>query len=172
MVFSILFFGYKISAYGIVVDDSKVAAIRNWPTPTSITEVRSFHGLVSFYRCFVKGFSTIMAPFTNCMREKTFVWTSAAESAFQIIKDKLTSAPVLVLPNFSIPFKLHCDASKVGIGSVLSQQGHPVAFFSEKLTTARTCYNTYDFEFYVVVQAVRHWRHYLFHQEFILFTNH
>lgn len=104
MVSSILFLGYYISAAGIAVDDSKVAAIRDWPTPTSITEVRSFHGLASFYRRFVKDFSTIMAPFTDCMREKTFVWTSAAASALQIIKDKLTSAPVLVLPNFSIPF--------------------------------------------------------------------
>lgn len=99
-------------------------------------------------------------------------WTLDATRAFDVIKAKLTTAPILVLPDFSLTFELHCDASKLGIGGVLSQQGRPVAFYSEKLAGARGRYSTYDVEFYAIVQAVNHWRHYLVHREFVLFTDH
>ena len=92
--------------------------------------------------------------------------------SFDLIKKKLTSAPILVLPDFSIAFKLYSNASKVSICAVLSQQGRPVAYFSEKLSGARSRYSTYDVEFYAVVQAIKHWHHYLFHREFVLYTDH
>ena len=97
-----------------------------------------------------------MVPITDCLKEKIFRWTQEAEEAFQLIKVRLTTAPVLILPDFSQPFELHSDASKVGIGAVLSQSNKAVAYFSEKLTGARVRYSTYDIEFYAVVQAVRH----------------
>nr|KAJ0198685.1 hypothetical protein LSAT_V11C600322750 [Lactuca sativa] len=135
------------------VDESKVAAFRQWPSPTTITEVRSFHGLASFCRRFIPNFSSIMAPMTD-------------------LQEKLTTSLILVFPDFSQVFELHTDVSKVGIGAVLSQGGRLVAYFSEKLTGPKLGYSTYDVEFYVVVQAIKHWRHYLFHKEFFLFTDH
>ena len=167
------FLGYIVSANGLAVDPAKVEAIQSWPLPTTLTETRSFHGLASFYRRFVPQFSSLMAPLTDCMRrEGSFTWTPEATDAFNAIKQKLTSAPILALPNFSQVFELHCDASKSGIGAVLSQRGRPIAFFSEKLIGARARYSTYDVEFYAIIQAIKHWRHYLFHKEFVLFTDH
>nr|GEU92848.1 hypothetical protein [Tanacetum cinerariifolium] len=168
----VLFLAYVVSGDGIRVDESKVAAVQAWPNLTTITKVWSFHGLASFYRRFIPNFSSIMVPLTDCMKGNSFVWTKEVELAFQVVKEKLTTAPILVLPDFSKVFELHTDASKVVIGEVLSQGGRPIAYFSEKLTEPKSRYTTYDLEFYAVVQAVKHWRHYLFNKEFVLFTDH
>lgn len=169
---SILFLEYRISAVGIGVDELKIAAIKDWPTPTSVTKIRSFHGLGSFYHLLICHFSLIVAPLTNVMNGKTFSWPPQAYASFQTIKLRLTSAPLLALLDFSTPFELYSDASKVGIGVVLTQAGRPVTFFSEKVTGAPSRYDTYDIEFYVVVCVVRHWYYYLFQREFILYTDH
>ena len=169
---SLVFLGFVISAGGVKMDSEKVRAILEWPSPRSITEVRSFHGLATFYRKFIRNFSSIVAPITDCTKGKEFRWTNEAEDNFKLLKKKVTEAPILALPDFDKVFEVDCDASHTGIGAVLSQAGRPIAFFSEKLNDVRKNYSTYDVEFYAIVQALRHWRHYLVPKEFVLFTDH
>uniref|UniRef100_A0A2N9GGF1 RNA-directed DNA polymerase n=1 Tax=Fagus sylvatica TaxID=28930 RepID=A0A2N9GGF1_FAGSY len=168
----VIFLGFIVSSEGVSPDPQKVQSVVDWPQPKNIHDVRSFHGLASFYRRFIRGFSTIMSPITDCMKQGEFKWTNAATKAFTEIKKKLTEAPIMRLPDFTKPFEVECDASGLGIGGVLSQERHPVAYFSEKLNDAKLKYSTYDKEFYAIVRSLWHWEHYLLPHEFVIYSDH
>ena len=169
----VVFLGFVVSSKGVQVDEEKVRTIQEWPTPKSVTEVRSFHGLASFYRRFVKDFSTLAAPLNEVLKKNVgFKWGEKQEEAFNVLKQKLTNAPILALPNFQKSFEIECDASNVGIGAVLMQEGHPIAYFSEKLSGPTLNYSTYDKELYALVRALKTWQHYLYPKEFVIHSDH
>ena len=125
------FLGHVVSADGIYVDPHKVGAVANWEQPTTMTEVRSFLGLARYYRRFIEGFSKIAGPL-HCLTRKgvKFEWTDRCEESFQTLKEKLTSAPVLTLPEGNEGFKVYSDASHQGLGYVLMQHKRVVAYAS------------------------------------------
>jgi hypothetical protein len=131
------------------MDPSKVEVIKNWPSPRNIFEVRSFHGLASFYQKFIRNFSGISATMMDTVkkRHKYFHWTKEVEKSFNLLKRKITEQLVLVLPNFTKVFQVKCDASGFAIGAVLSQEERPIAYFREKLDEAKLKYSTYDKNF-------------------------
>ena len=134
--------------------------------------MHSFHGLASFYYRFIISFSFLAAPLTDCIRKGYFLWTPEAEKSFNLIKDKLTSTLVLALLDFKKLYEVECDASISGLGAILSQEGHPLAFYSKKLSEPRKKWTTYELEFYAVVRALHTWEHYLIQMEFMLYTDH
>ena len=120
----LIFLGFVVSAKGIEVDEEKVKEIKEWPMPRGVGDVRSFHGLASFYRQFVRDVSTIIALLTEVIKKNVgFKWGEVQEQAFNMLKDKLTSSPLLALPNFYKTFEIESDASGLGIGAVLMQDG-------------------------------------------------
>ncbi|GKV43142.1 hypothetical protein SLEP1_g50475 [Rubroshorea leprosula] len=151
----------------------RLRLLKEWPTPKHISEVRSFHGLASCYWRFIKYFSTIAAPLTEIVKKSVgFKWESEQENAFNLIKENLISAPLLALPDFTKTFEIECDASGIGIGTVLMQERRPIAFFSEKLIGAALNYPTYEKEMYALVRALETWQHYLWPKEFMIHTDH
>jgi hypothetical protein len=170
----LIYLGFFISQKGLKMDQEKVKAIIEWPTPRNVFEVRSFHGLASFYRKFIRNFSGICAPIVETIKgnKQLFQWTEGIlRKGFQLLKKKITKQPILALPDFGKLFQVECDASGIAIGVVLSQEGKPISYFSEKLNDAKKKYSSYDKEFYAIVQALKKWRHYLMPKEFVLYID-
>lgn len=169
----VAFLGHIISRDGISVDPSKIEAVTNWQTPKNVTEVRSFLGLAGYYRRFVKDFSKIARPMTSLMRKDVrFNWNPECESAFQTLKERLTTAPILTLPDGTDDIEVYTDASKHGLGCVLMQRKKVIAYASRQLKGYEENYPTHDLELGAVVFALKIWRHYLYGISFKVFSDH
>ena len=148
----VAFLGHIVSDAGIAVDTQKIEAVKTWPRPMTPTEVRSFLGLAGYYRRFVEGFSSLSAPLTKLTQKAAkFQWTEACEHSFQELKDRLTSTPVLALPEGSEGYAVYCDASGFGLGYVLMQHGKVIAYASRQLRKHEKNYLTHDLELAAVV---------------------
>ncbi|KAL5457235.1 hypothetical protein EMCRGX_G034481 [Ephydatia muelleri] len=154
-------------------DKEKIAVIKDWPIPKTVTEIRQFLGLASYYRRYIQQFADIATPL-HYLTEKTatFVWTEECQKGFQRLKDLLSQAPVLCYPSLTKDFELQTDASAVGLGAVLEQDGHVVAYASRSLTHAERQYSVIERECLAVLYAVKQFRHYLLGRAFVLHTDH
>lgn len=168
----IKYLGHTISAKGVSTDSDKIQQVSAWPVPTSVKEVRAFLGLAGYYRRFVRQFGMLARPLTHLLRKNTpFQWTEATQSAFDALKTSLTTAPTLALPDFTKPFMIETDACEYGVGAVLQQDGHPIAYLSKALGPRTKGLSTYEKEYLAIVLAVEQWRPYLQFSEFVVKTD-
>ncbi|GJU80698.1 putative reverse transcriptase domain-containing protein [Tanacetum coccineum] len=150
------FLGHVIDSEGIHVDPAKIESIKDWTSPKSPTEIRQFLGLAGYYRRFIEGFSKIAKPMTKLTQKKVkFEWGDKQEAAFQLLKQKLCSAPILALPEGSEDFIAYCDASKKGLGAVLMQREKVISYASRQLKIHEKNYTTHDLELGAVVFALK-----------------
>ncbi|GAU49705.1 hypothetical protein TSUD_182030 [Trifolium subterraneum] len=166
------YLGHIVSTKGVEPIQAKVQAIQQWLVPRSVKALRGFLGLTGFYRRFIQGYATIATPLTQLLKKDQFGWNQEAQLAFETLKMAITQAPILVLPNFSLPFTVETDASGVGMGAVLSQQNHPIAFFSKPFCPILLRSSTYVRELFAITAAVKKWRQYLLGHQFIILTDH
>ena len=139
----------------MATDDSKIQTIRDWPTPATLKELRGILGLNGYYRKHIKHYAIISQPLTALLKKGVpFVWTVDTETAFQVLKQAPISAPILALPDFKQQFVIDTDACDVGIGAVLSQKGHPVAYVSRSLGPRNRGLSVYEKEYLAILLAV------------------
>jgi len=173
----IKFLGHVVSQHGIEPQQDKIEAIRNWPRPQCIRDVRAFYGLASYYRRFVKGFASIAEPLTRLTQKNVrFEWTEEAQTAFTKLKKALEDATTLAFPHPNIPCIVDSDASDVAIGAILSQVidgvERPIAFYSKVMSTTQRNYCPTRRELLAVIAALQHFRHYLLGNHVTLRTDH
>jgi hypothetical protein len=169
----IKFLGHTISQAGITIDPDKVQEVMNWKPPTTVRQIRSFLGLVGYYRRFIPDISRIAKPITKLLKkEAKFVWGQKCEDAFHTLRQHLTTAPVLAQPDSFKPFDVYCDASGTGLGCVLMQDNRVIAYASRALRPHEQNYPTHDLDLAAVVHALKMWRHYLMGTHCNIFTDH
>jgi hypothetical protein len=170
---SLEYLGHIISDSGVATDQSKTKAMLAWPTPSNLTDLRGFLGLTGYHRKFVKNYGVLAKPLTDLLQHnRNFVWTDKAAKAFETLKKAMVQAPVLALPDFDKPFVIETDACQDGIGAVLLQQGHPIAYLSGALGVNNQKLAIYEKEFMAIMMAVDKWRAYLQRGPFIIKTDH
>ena len=167
----IQYLGHQISKKGVEADREKIQSMVSWPQPKGVTELRGFLGLTGYYRSFVKGYGEIAAPLTRLLQKNAFKWDEEASVGFESLKRAMSTIPVLALPDWSLPFTIETYTSSVGLGAVISQKGHPIAFFSQKLSSRAQLKSIYERELMVVVLSMQKWRHYLLGRKFTIISN-
>ena len=167
-----LYLGHIIGVDGVRVHEEKIRAIRDWTEPRNVTELRGFIGICTYYRNFVKNLSQLAVPLADLTKKGAFRWSNTAQQAFDRLKEVISSCPVLAFPDFTQPFVLECDASREGIGVVLMQGGHPIAFKSRKLLPHERLYPIYDKEMLAIMHALAKFRQYLLGNTFRVRTDH
>ena len=149
------YLGHFISGKGVETDPKKIVVINSWPVPASIKELRSFLGLAGYYRKFIKGYATISKPLTDLLKKGAFEWSEVTQQAFEILKQALVAASVLAIPDFAKEFVVETDASRMGIGAVLMQENHPLAFISKSLGPRWQKLSVYEKELLAMVFAIQ-----------------
>lgn len=166
------YLGHQISSAGVATGDEKIQAVRDWPRPDSVRKLREFLGLAGYYRKFVQNFGIISRPLTDMLKKGTlFIWTPTADTTFQELKKALVQASVLALPDFRKKFVVETDASATGVGAVLMQDSHPVAYLSKALRPHNMGLSAYEKECLALMMAIDHWRPYLQPAEFLVRTD-
>ena len=161
-----------MSVSGVSVDLEKVEAVMSWEGPKLVFEIRSFLGLAGYYKRFIEDFSRIAAPMMSLTRKVVkCYWDNRCEEAFQELKRRLTSAPILIVPDRGQGYTVYCDASRAGLGCVLMQSGRVVSYGSRQLKNHEQNYPTHDMELAVVVFALKIWCHYLYGEEFEVYSD-
>jgi len=169
----LVYLGFVVGGGQRKIDPGKVEVITNWPRPSTVTEVRSFVGACQYLRKFIRNFSVLAAPLHGLTKAgQKFEWGKNHEDAFQLLKKKISEAPVLALPNLQRPFEVEADASNYAMGAVLLQDRRPVEYYSELFAGSIKNYPPYDKEFYALYQAVKHWRVYLLGKEVVVHSDH
>ena len=164
--------GHIISDKGVATDPAKTELMLQWPVPTNVTELRGFLGLTGYYRKFVRNYGLMAKPLTALLKKQAFAWSESAQQAFQLLKQAMSDTPVLALPNFEKTFTVETDACNTGVGAVLSQEGHPVAYYSKALGVNSQKKSIYEKEFLAIMMAIDRWRSYLVRAPFVIKTDH
>jgi hypothetical protein len=166
------YLGHVITKEEVATDPNKVVVMMNWHIPINIKQLRGFLGLTRYYRKFVKGYGELCRPLTQLLKKGSFNWTSSSTMAFKQLKRAISKPPILALPNFDKTFVVETDASGVGMGAVLMQEGHSLAFISKALGRRQLILSAYKHELLAIVYAVTKWKHYLRGRRFLIRTDH
>jgi hypothetical protein len=153
------FLGHVISKEGIAVNPSKVASVLEWEAPKNIKQIRGFLGMAGYYRRFIEGFSKIAGSMMKLLRNNTpFIWLEECEASFQKLKEKLTTSPMLAIPETGKDYTVYCDASKNRLGCVLMQDRKVIAYGSRQLRPHEVNYPTHDLELAAMVLMTHKYR--------------
>lgn len=164
VVTSVAYLGHVILGHGVSVDPSKVQCITDWPQPKTLKALRAFLSLTGYYRNFVAPYGLLAKPLSDMLKSNNFIWTPNSKAAFLKLKQ--------ALPNFNEPFVVETYASGLGIGTVLQQNRHPIAYLSKSLSPKNQILSVYEKEMLAILFAVEKWRHYLLGQAFTILTDH